>query len=198
MNSYEFIAKVIRRTRCSMWILLFGGIFHSLGKGVRIYKPRRIEGAGNISIGSNVCIRENVWLNAHGFPKRDCVIKINDNTYIGDDAHIYAINSIIIERDVLIGNRVYISDNLHKYNEITVPISLQGVNKIGDVVLGSGSWIGENVCILGATIGKNCVVGANSVVTRNIPDYSVVAGAPARVIKKYDLKEGRWRNIIRT
>jgi acetyltransferase-like isoleucine patch superfamily enzyme len=55
--------------------------------------------------------------------------------------------------------------------------------------------LGENVCILSASVGKHCVIGANSVVTHDIPDYSVVVGAPARVIKKYNFDTQRWEKI---
>lgn len=60
------------------------------------------------------------------------------------------------------------------------------------MVIGEGSWIGENVCVIGASVGRHCVIGANAVVTKDIPDYSVAVGAPARVIKKYNFNRGAW------
>jgi len=66
---------------------------------------------------------------------------------------------------------------------------------LSPVSIGDGSWIGENVCIVGATIGKNCVIGANSVVTKNIPDFCVAVGIPARIIKRYDLNKCAWIRI---
>ena len=71
----------------------------------------------------------------------------------------------------------------------------QGVTQKRDVVIGNGSWIGEHVCIIGASIGRHCVIGANSVVTRDIPDYSVAVGSPAIVIKKYDFKLNKWIKV---
>ena len=57
------------------------------------------------------------------------------------------------------------------------------------------SWLGENVAIIGASIGKNCVIGANAVVTDDIPDYSVAVGIPARVIRQYDAPSGQWHRV---
>ena len=66
------------------------------------------------------------------------------------------------------------------------------MKQLNEVLIGEGSWIGENVCIIGASVGKNSIVGANSVVTNNIPDYCVAVRAPARVIKRYDNKDNQW------
>ena len=71
----------------------------------------------------------------------------------------------------------------------------QGVTQKRDVVIGNGSWIGEHVCIIGASIGRHCVIGANSVVTRDIPDYSVAVGSPAVIIKKYDFNLNKWIKV---
>ena len=98
----------------------------------------------------------------------------------------------MIEESVLTADRVYISDNIHGYEDVSIPIKNQPIVQKGTVTIGSGSWIGENVSILGASIGKHCVIGANSVVTRNIPDYSVAIGSPARVIKRYDMDNNNW------
>ena len=68
----------------------------------------------------------------------------------------------------------------------------QKIKQINHVEIGDGTWIGENVCILGVKIGKNCVIGANSVVTKDIPDYSVVVGSPAVIIKKFNITANRW------
>lgn len=61
--------------------------------------------------------------------------------------------------------------------------------------IGEGSWLGENVCVIGASVGKHCTIGANAVVTKDIPDYSVAVGIPAKVIKQYNFKTQRWERI---
>jgi acetyltransferase-like isoleucine patch superfamily enzyme len=68
----------------------------------------------------------------------------------------------------------------------------QPIQQIHEVEIGEGAWIGENVCIIGASVGKGCVIGANSVVTKNIPDYCVAVGAPAKIIKRYSFELNEW------
>ena len=87
-----------------------------------------------------------------------------------------------------------ISDNLHSYENISLPISKQPVKQIGCVKIGDGTWLGENVVVIGAKIGKNCVIGANSVVNKDIPDYCVSVGIPAKIIKRFNLKTSKWEN----
>ena len=71
----------------------------------------------------------------------------------------------------------------------------QPIKHIGDVEIGDGSWLGENVCILGASIGRNCIIGSNSVVTKDIPDYCIAIGSPAKIIKRYNLKTKEWQKV---
>ena len=69
------------------------------------------------------------------------------------------------------------------------------MENLRSVSIGDGSWIGENVCILGANIGKHSVIGANSVVLQDIPDYCVAVGSPARVVRKYDFETKKWVTV---
>ena len=83
---------------------------------------------------------------------------------------------------------------MHGYEDICTPIIKQPIVQKGEVEIGEGSWIGEGVCIIGAKIGKNVVIGANAVVTKDIPDYCVAVGLPARIIKRYNLEKQIWEN----
>jgi acetyltransferase-like isoleucine patch superfamily enzyme len=88
----------------------------------------------------------------------------------------------------LIARNVYISDHIHKYSQADLPILAQGLDKIGGVLIKSGAWLGQNVVVCpGVTVGTGAVVGANSVVNQDIPDFCVAAGSPARVVKKIEL-----------
>jgi acetyltransferase-like isoleucine patch superfamily enzyme len=168
-------------------------IFKKYSSDSKIINPLMIEGAENISIGKNVTIQYNTRIAAMPHTGAElCQLIIGDGAYIGCFNHIYATKSIIIESNVLIADRVYISDNIHDYSNPLVPVKDQGVIQKKEVVIGSGCWIGENVSIIGASVGKNSVVGANSVVLEDIPDYCVVAGIPARILKKYNFETLRW------
>ena len=157
-----------------------------------ICNPLRIEGAKNIEIGNQVFIYEQAWLAASPIVKKDVSLKICDNVYIGDYSHIYATDEIIISENVLIANHVYIADNTHELNNVKLPIKNQPIKNIGKVNIGEGSWIGEKVSILGVSIGKQSIIGANSVLTKDIPDYCIAVGSPAKVIKKYSFETNSW------
>ena len=93
---------------------------------------------------------------------------------------------------MLIADKVYLSDNVHSYENVNLPVIDQPVKQLSAVILKDGCWLGENVCVIGAVIGKNSVVGANSVVTKDIPDYCVAVGSPAVVIKRYNFETKQW------
>lgn len=170
-----------------------------LGKiGLRSFvcSPLCINGGKNIFIGNRVRIHYKTWLASLPLTgAKECRLVIEDGCVIGNFNHIYATKSIILHRNVLTADKVYVSDNLHGYEDITSPIFKQPIVQNGTVEIGEGSWLGENVCVLGANIGKHCVIGANSVVTHDIPDYCVAVGAPARVIKRYDFDNNKWVKV---
>lgn len=170
--------------------------FGKIGKRSRIRNPLRVDGKKNIFIFDNVLISDYTWLASlplTGVEKSKLVFQ--NNCIIGNFNHIYCTNSIIFEKGVLTADKVYISDNLHKYSDISTPIYKQPIKQLNKIVIGEGSWIGENVCIIGASIGKQSVIGANSVVTKDIPDYCVAVGSPAKVIKKYNFETQKWEKI---
>ena len=167
--------------------------FLNFGSHSLLVSPLRVAGHQFIFIGNSVLINYKTSLVAAG--KTGIAIptlKILDGTVIGNFNHIYATSKIVIGAKVLTADRVYISDNLHSYSDISVPIMDQPILQNGEVIIGDGTWIGENVCILGVKIGKNCVIGANSVVTKDVPDFSVAVGAPAKIIKRYCITNKSW------
>lgn len=192
MNIFKKLIKAPSWVVRNRFLILNRRRFKQVGKGTRIYKPLHIDGIENISLGNYVSIHEGNWLAAIPLTGNNVQLVIEDGTTLGHYNHIYATKSIIIENNVLTADKVYISDNLHNYEDVTLPIIKQPIKQCKSVVIGEGSWLGENVCILGACVGKHCVIGANSVVTKDIPDFSVAVGAPARVIKKYDPETMQW------
>lgn len=170
--------------------------FKAFGEGSYIESVLRLQGAKNISIGRHVGIHKEVWLGCLPLTSAACSsLEIADGCVIGDYNHIWSTRSIVIEKDVLTANNVYITDNLHGYDDAVVPIGKQPIKQLSKVCIGEGSWLGEHVCIIGASVGKHCVIGANSVVTHDVPDYSVAVGSPARVIKRYDAKTKLWVKV---
>ncbi len=192
MKLYEFVKRTKDWLSRNTFLFLYKKSFRHLGTNSFVLSPLQIDGVENITLGNDVTVHRGTWLAAMPLLNKDVELQINDGVTIGHYNHIYATQSIVIEKDVLTADKVYISDNLHTYEAIDIPVSKQEVKQCNPVVIGEGSWLGENVCVIGVTIGKHCVIGANSVVTHNIPDYSVAVGAPARVIKQYDLLTCKW------
>ena len=167
------------------------GQFKDIGSNVQIAFPFCGYGLENISIGDNFLSGERLKLRTFGEwegVKYTPQIKIGNNVNIQTDCHISAINSVVIGDNVLIASFVYISDHSHgtcDYSELFIsPIKRRLYSK-GDDSIGKNVWIGEKATILpGVTIGEGSIIGANSVVTKNIPPYSIACGIPAKVIKK--------------
>lgn len=114
-------------------------------------------------------------------------IKIGDNVVIRPNSILMAVKDaeIDIQKDVLIGSGVHIYVSNHKFDEIALPIYYQGNSPAKPVLIKEGSWIGANAVILpGVTIGRNAVVAAGSIVTKDVEDFTVVGGNPAKLIKR--------------
>lgn len=192
---FSLYSKMKRYVKRHMFIILFGGSFKKFGRNISIIDADIIEGEEFISLGDNVSLSSKVWLLALKKHDIEPSLVIDSGSTIGRFAHIVAIKEIFIGKNVLIADKVYISDNIHSYTNTTIPIPEQDILFKGSVSIGENSWVGENVSIIGAKIGKHCVVGANSLVNRDIPDYCVAVGSPAKVIKKYDFEEKKWKKI---
>lgn len=165
-----------------------GRRFGAFGEGSVICFPHTtIMNERYIRIGSGTMIGPDVALSAGMVPGQECltdpVVTIGDRCLIGRGTGIVGHLSITIGDDVWTGHHVYITDQNHGYDDPDLPISQQ-VQPERPVSIGSGSWLGHGAVVLpGAQIGRNVVIGANSVVTGSIPDHSVAVGAPARVIR---------------
>lgn len=172
------------------------GALQCLRTGVKIpgggYIGRHVHvvnGKG-IVLGKDVQIRPGVEL----FAGKKMVI--GDGCDIGTRNRIAG--NVILEDNVLLGPDNFICSYDHCYEDISIPIMCQGgytVRKNGheELRIGEGSWIGTHVAIIGDVhIGKHCVIGANAVVTKDIPDYCVAVGVPARIVRRYNLSSQRW------
>lgn len=155
-----------------------------LGKGSYIFYPSKIVNPNKVHIGNGSIICEHSWLNCGGSNElKKPSLYIGSHSYIGRMSQINAWKDVIIEDHVLIADRVLITDADHNYKNKIVPIIQQGDRFVGKVHIKSGAWIGINAVILpGVTIGINAVVCPNSVVLKDVADYSVVSGNPAKII----------------
>ena len=181
--------KRYRNIIYTLWIKNFVGSF---GEGASIFYPCYLWGGGNknIQIGKDTTIQANCilgcWVKYAG-ELFNPIISIGDNCNIGEHTHITSINRITIGNGLLTGRYVYIGDNSHgglSQEEAPIPPIKRKLQSKGEVVIGDNVWIGDKVTILGGVhIGDNVIVGANSVVTKDIPANTMVAGAPARFVK---------------
>lgn len=186
--------RLANAVRARLFRLLHARRFGHFGRGTLVLAPIAVEGAERIHLGSEVYVAHHTCLAATPHTgSSDCRLEIGDGSRIGRFNHIYATRRVVLGAKVLTANNVYISDNLHGYRDPGTAVLDQPVQQIGDVEIGDGSWLGHNVCVLGAKIGRHCVVGANAVVTRDLPDFSIATGAPAVIIRRYDADSATWR-----
>jgi len=177
-----------------------GKKFGKFGDGsIILFPTTTIFNEQYIHIGRDTMIGEHVALSAGMMPGQKCltnpVVRIGDRCLIGRGSGIVGHLSIDIGDDVWTGHHVYITDQSHGYENISLPISHQSQPE-KPVSIGDGSWLGHGVVVLpGAKIGKHVAVGANSVVTGELPDYCVAVGSPARVIKQYT-QDNIWETTI--
>lgn len=135
----------------------------------------------NITLDQNVMIGRNAWLQTGEYGK----INIGDNTQIGRNVLISASNKITIGNSCLLSYNISITDHDHELYQYNLSPIESGLTKAKKIIIEDQCFIGAHSFILkGVTLGKHCVVGANSVVTKSFPAYSVIAGNPAKLIKK--------------
>jgi acetyltransferase-like isoleucine patch superfamily enzyme len=151
------------------------------GRGLQIIFPATIKNPGSVSVGDMVVIREHAWLNCEA--RADFALSIGSGTYIGRFVHVNAGLSVVIEDQVLIADRVHISDHQHAHADLSRAIVAQGVTDPEPVRLREGSWIGVGAVVMpGVTVGRGAIVAANAVVTRDVGEFEIVGGVPATVI----------------
>ena len=179
-----------------------GRRFQGMGERTWLaFPPGDIVGPEHIVLGRRVFIGAQVLLSA-GMPgevlppDRDPVITIGDRTTIGRGSMINARLGIHLDHDVTVAPNVYITDHNHTYGDVTTPIGLQVLEE-AEVRIGPGCWLATNVVVLpGTTLGRHVTVGAGAVVGGDVPDYCVVAGIPAKIVRRWT-EAGGWDPPLR-
>ncbi len=199
----RFPSRVLRKLNTE-WLRATYPFAH-LGERLSIAPSCDVSRVGALytSLGDDVILGSNVWLNIMAEPGESPPrLIIGSGTKIGRRCTLSVKNCIELEADVLLAPQVLIMDHNHEYSDPELPIHAQGINQGGRIKIGRNSWLGYNSVIFCSqgdlTLGRNCVVGANSVVTRSFPDFSVLVGSPARLVKTYDSSMGQWVRINET
>ena len=164
--------------------------FYVCGINFKMDPYARIIGGEYIKIGDNFSILSGSRIEAisefqNTHYKPDLVF--GNNVCIGTDFHVGCINKVTIGNNVLMASKIFITDHYHgeiSSKDVNIPPVERKLSSKGPVIIEDNVWIGEGVVILpGVTIGKNSILGANSVVNKSCPSNSVLAGAPAKIIK---------------
>ena len=180
--------RYYRRAAYSLWIQFE---FGKVGRDVYVGKMFLLKGAKYVTLADNVTIGERCVIEVYDScrdQRFSPILTIGKNSHLGDDGHITCINGIQIGNNVLMGRKVFITDNAHGISDRilldTAPNKRFLASK-GPVIIEDNVWIGEMVCIMpGVRIGKGSIIGANAVVTKDVPPYSVAVGNPARIVKQ--------------
>lgn len=185
--------------------LLFNIIFSKLliSSKVRVIRaPFYIRGAKFINWGTD--FTSGVGLRIDADPQQlnnDYVLKIGNKVQVNDYVHIGAVNKIIIGNNVLIASKVFISDHNHgiysgmSQSSPDMAPESRPIQSL-PIIIEDNVWLGEQVSVLpGVTIGKGSIIGANSVVSKDIPSNCIAVGIPAKVIKKFNYTTNKWEKI---
>lgn len=156
-----------------------------IGRNVVVADGTILDGRGraepSVVIGDDVLISERVSIRC-----KDGVIRIGQRVEIGMGASLSAIggNVLEIDNDVMIGPRVHLGGASYHFDRLDVPICEQGHDLKGGSRIGAGAWIGVRAVIMdGVSIGRGAIVAAGAVVTEDVPDYAIVGGVPAKIIR---------------
>ncbi|MFF8831583.1 acyltransferase [Streptomyces sp. NPDC015131] len=176
--------------------------FRRLGPGTRLAFPQgTVFGEQWIELGDHCIIAEQVTLTAGMLPGLDLgpdpVLTLGNGVVLGRGSHVVADAPVTIGADTFCGPYVYITSTNHSYDDPHEPVGRQWPRS-EPVAIGPGCWLGTGAVILpGARLGRNVVVAAGAVVRGEVPDHAVVAGAPARVVRRWEAGTG-WQPPLRT
>lgn len=167
-------------------------ILKELSSNSILFWPGEIQNGKYMSINDNCYIKSYFWLQAIKISNQDPCFIMESGSYINRFCQIVITGKVTIGKNVTIADNVFIADTTHGYKDINKAVSAQELEYVGDVEIGDGSWIGRSASIMGCKIGRGCVIGTGAFVKKDIPDYCVVVGSPARIIKRYNFDTKQW------
>jgi acetyltransferase-like isoleucine patch superfamily enzyme len=141
---------------------------------------------GRLELGEGALLEPGVWLTGPA-PAR---IRIGAGSFLNRNVMVAAVELVEIGEHCMFANGCFVTDGNHRFDDPEKPVPWQGFTSKGPTRVGDNVWCGANVVITsGVTVGERCVIGANSVVTQDVPAYSIAAGSPAKVIKSVEYGE---------
>lgn len=174
-------------------------LFYRKSRLIRL--PFDVRNKSNIDFGDQ--LTTGIGCRIETFPEsKKIVLKFGKNVQLNDYVHITAMNNVSIGDNVLMASKIFISDCTHgsysgdanDSNPDSLPIDRPLSSK--PIIIEDNVWLGEFVSVLpGVTIGKGTIVGANSVVSKDLPKYVIAVGSPAKPIKRFNFSTQRWEKI---
>ena len=183
----------LKKLRWGVRALSYKLIFRKVGLPTYIGKPLYVSNFRQLVIGKRCRIFPNLRAETVG---KNARIAIGNNVSIGQGLHVVSGGGVLkIGSNVTISGNVLITNCNHNYQQIDIHILDQAL-EVKHTEIGDGCFIGYGAVLqAGTVLGKQCIVGANSVVKGVFPDYSVIVGAPAYIVKRYDSESGEWRKV---
>jgi acetyltransferase-like isoleucine patch superfamily enzyme len=196
-DPFSMVARILTKLR-TIWMGLTYP-FARFGHRVSIHYSADIRrsGSNRISIGDRVYIARDTWLNIpEPAIEAEPAIVLENGCRIGRRCMISAKNRVHLGADVMLGPSVAITDHSHEFSDPELPIHAQGLTAGGTVSIEQNCWLGHGAAVIctsgNLSVGRNSVIGANAVVTRSVPPFSVVVGSPAKIVRRFDTDSGKW------
>ena len=137
---------------------------------------------GRLDVGEHTLFEPGVWLTLPGAAR----VRIGSGTFLNLGVMVAAQELVEIGDHCMFANGCFVTDANHRFDDLTLPVTWQGFTSKGPTLVGDNVWCGANVVITsGITVGHRCVIGANSVVTEDLPPFSIAAGVPARILGRF-------------
>ncbi|MGX9785851.1 acyltransferase [Janthinobacterium lividum] len=191
--------KMLKLIKNIIKSILYRPNLKKIGRRSYIHLPRSIKNKKFIEVGDGCHIGKSIIMepiSSHGEQIFTPKISIGNNVYIGRNCQFFCVDAITIEDGCVLSEYIYLSDSAHGFDPAGGLIMQQNLESKGPIHIGKNTFIGYGVSMMpGVVLGKHCIVGINSVVTKSFPDFSMIAGSPAKLIKKYCEVSNEWISI---